>query len=243
MSLSTNLWRQAASPARRTMRLTAGCHCWFGHVSAAAFKGVRDQYRYYSHPTFLQAVAPRVLGTYRYCAVSGWRQSRNVPFFQKTPGTNGSHIASEVCLCCSSRVVDYVINCGGWRFPWLGRSLVGDSKLRQSAKLREIAAALEADGFNGLDAQARALGLSRSTAWTIISGSHKSSGLSARTLNRMLASPLLGKRARATILGYIAEKRAGHYGTSKSGLRKFDQRVKPCPLSPPTLPLNSSAAE
>jgi hypothetical protein len=119
---------------------------------------------------------------------------------------------------------------------------VGDSKLRQSAKLREIAAALKADGFIGLDAQARALGLSRSTAWTIISGSHKSSGLSARTLNRMLASPLLGKRARATILGYIAEKRAGHYGTSKSGLRKFDQRLKPCPPSPPTV-VNSSAAE
>jgi hypothetical protein len=70
------------------------------------------------------------------------------------------------------------------------------AKLRQSAKLREIAAALEADGFIGLDAQATALGLSRSTAWTILNGSHKSSGLSAKTLNRMLAAPLLGERAR-----------------------------------------------
>ena len=98
-------------------------------------------------------------------------------------------------------------------------------KLLQSAKLREIRAALEADGFIGLDAQATALGLSRSTAWTILSGSHKSSGLSARTLNRMLTSPLLGERARRKILEYIVAKRAGHYGSSKSGLRRFDQRL------------------
>jgi hypothetical protein len=106
---------------------------------------------------------------------------------------------------------------------------VSESKLRQSAKLREIAAALEADGFIGLDAQAKALGLSRSTAWTILSGSHKHSGLTATTLNRMLAAPLLGKRARAKILEYIAEKRAGHYGTSKLGLRRFDQHLDTCP--------------
>jgi hypothetical protein len=98
-------------------------------------------------------------------------------------------------------------------------------KLLQSAKLREIRAALEADGFIGLDAQATALGLSRSTAWTILSGLHKTSGLSARTLNRMLAAPLLGERARAKILEYIVAKRAGHYGSSKSGLRRFDQRL------------------
>ena len=95
-------------------------------------------------------------------------------------------------------------------------------KLLQSAKLREITAALEADGFTGLDAQATALGLSRSTAWTILNGSHKSSGLSGRTLTRMLAAPLLGERARAKILEYIAEKRAGHYGISKLSLRKFE---------------------
>src|SRR5262245_40958998 len=112
--------------------------------------------------------------------------------------------------------------------------LVLELKLRQSAKLREITAALEADGLIGLDAQATALGLSRSTAWTILRGSHKSSGLSARTLSRMLAAPLLGKRARAKILEYLAEKRAGHYGTSKLSLRRFDQRLdaRPPKLSP-----------
>jgi hypothetical protein len=102
---------------------------------------------------------------------------------------------------------------------------MSESKLRQSAKLREIAAALEADGFIGLDAQTRALGLSRSTAWTILSGSHKHSGLTART-------PLLGERARAKILEYIAEKRAGHYGTNQLSLCRFDQRLNTGPQSP-----------
>jgi hypothetical protein len=41
----------------------------------------------------------------------------------------------------------------------------------------------------------------------------------------MLAAPLLGERARAKILEYIVAKKAGHYGSSKSGLRKFDQRL------------------
>jgi hypothetical protein len=103
--------------------------------------------------------------------------------------------------------------------------MLKEMKLLQSAKLREIKAALEADGFIGLDAQTTALGLSRATAWTILSGSHKSSGLTARTLNRMLAAPRLGERARATILEYIVEKRAGRYGTSQLRLRKFDQRL------------------
>jgi hypothetical protein len=137
-------------------------------------------------------------------------------------------------VCCRLQLGDrygIVVVDGG--FPWLWRFRVSESKLRQSAKLRELAAALETDGFIGLDAQATALGLSRSTAWTILSGSHKSSGLSARTLNRILASPLLGERARAKILEYIAEKQAGHYGTSKLMLRKFDQRLEACPPSPP----------
>jgi hypothetical protein len=106
-----------------------------------------------------------------------------------------------------------------------GHIFVVKLKLLQSAKLREIRAALEADGFIGLDAQATALGLSRSTAWTILSGSHKSSGLSVMTLNRMLAAPLLGERARSKILEYIVAKRAGSYGSSKLSLRRFYQRL------------------
>jgi hypothetical protein len=102
---------------------------------------------------------------------------------------------------------------------------VSELKVRQSAKIKEISNALVEDGFVGLDAQATALGLSRSTAWTILSGSHKGSGLSAAIVNRMLAAPLLRQPARTKILEYISEKRAGRYGGSKSQLRNFDRRL------------------
>jgi DNA invertase Pin-like site-specific DNA recombinase len=52
-------------------------------------------------------------------------------------------------------------------------------KARQSAKIRELREALVASGFLTLDEQSKALGLSRSTTWTILKGNHKASGLSA----------------------------------------------------------------
>ena len=64
-----------------------------------------------------------------------------------------------------------------------------DVKARQSAKIREIGAALVAMGYRALDEQARALGLGRSTAWTILQANHKNSGLSATVIIRMLAAP------------------------------------------------------
>ena len=60
-------------------------------------------------------------------------------------------------------------------------------KARQAAKMREIGEALVAAGYDNLDDQAAALGLSRSTTWTIIKATHKSSGLSGKTLKRMLS--------------------------------------------------------
>jgi hypothetical protein len=160
------------------------------------------------------------------------RLTGRMPLLESPPVAAAALWGASVCWFSS-----HPTHFQGWEL------LVSELKLRQSAKLREITAALEADGFIGLDAQATALGLSRSTAWTILSGSHKSSGLSARTLNRMLAAPLLGERARAKILEYIAEKRAGHYGTSKLSLRKFDQCLEACSPSPPMFRLNSSDAD
>ena len=52
-------------------------------------------------------------------------------------------------------------------------SICSDMKARQSAKLRELRQALMDAGFVRLDKQARVLELSRSTAWTVMSGSHK----------------------------------------------------------------------
>jgi hypothetical protein len=104
---------------------------------------------------------------------------------------------------------------------------VRESKARQSARIRELAAGLAASGFISLDQQARALGLSRSTAWTILKGNHKASGLSAAIISRMLSSPALPPLARATLLTYIEEKLAGLYGHNKIQLRRFAQCFYP----------------
>lgn len=80
-------------------------------------------------------------------------------------------------------------------------------------------------GFLTLDEQAKALGLSRSTAWTIRKVSHKGSGLSASIINRMLAAPQLPRAARSKILEYVEEKTAGLYGGSRSQRRKFVARL------------------
>ena len=96
---------------------------------------------------------------------------------------------------------------------------------RQSSKIRELAEAVKSAGFLTLDEQAKALGLSRSTAWTIRKASHKASGLSASIINRMLAAPELPPLARTKILEYVEEKAAGLYGGSRSQRRKFAARL------------------
>jgi hypothetical protein len=94
-------------------------------------------------------------------------------------------------------------------------------KARQAAKIREIGEALAIAGIRTLDERAMALGLSRSTTWTILKGSHKGSGLSATLINRMLAAPRLPPLVRAKILEYIEEKTAGLYGDGQTQLRRF----------------------
>jgi hypothetical protein len=94
-------------------------------------------------------------------------------------------------------------------------------KAKQSAKIRELRQALMKLGFVTLDKQARVLKLSRSTAWTVMSGSHKCSGLSAAIIKRMLNSPQLPPSARMVLLEYVEEKSAGTYGHAQYRLRKF----------------------
>ena len=96
-----------------------------------------------------------------------------------------------------------------------------DHKARQAIRIKEIGAALAADGFVTVDEQARALGLSRSSAWAVLKADHKASGLTVPTINRMLSSPELPPRARVAILTYIEEKLAGLYGHNKKQSRRF----------------------
>jgi hypothetical protein len=74
-----------------------------------------------------------------------------------------------------------------------------DHKARQAIRIKELGAALAADGFVTVDEQAKALGLSRSTAWAVLKANHKASGLAAGTINQMLSSPALPPRAIAVI--------------------------------------------
>jgi hypothetical protein len=103
--------------------------------------------------------------------------------------------------------------------------LTARMKARQSSKIKELAQAVEFGGFLTLDEQAKALGLSRSTAWTIRKAGHKASGLSASIINRMLAAPELPPLALTKILEYVEEKAAGLYGGSRSQRRKFAARL------------------
>jgi hypothetical protein len=73
--------------------------------------------------------------------------------------------------------------------------------------MRKLREALVTVGFAALDEQANVLGLYRSTAWTILNGSHKSYGLSATTVNRVLVAPRLPPLTRTIILEYVEEKK------------------------------------
>ena len=88
----------------------------------------------------------------------------------------------------------------------------GSARRQQRLKIEEIGTTLAECGFVTLNKQAYVLGLSRSTAWTVLRGKHKTSGLSATTINRMLATSRLPLRVRLKVLEYIAEKMSGAYG-------------------------------
>ena len=114
------------------------------------------------------------------------------------------------------------------QFAFRSASQGSTSKTRQTSRIRELASALAADGLVTLGEQARALGLSRSTAWAVLKANHKASGLAAGTINQILSSPALPPRARVTILTYVDEKLAGLYGHNKTQLRRFAARFDPC---------------
>jgi hypothetical protein len=110
-----------------------------------------------------------------------------------------------------------------------------EMKARQSAKIRELRQALVTAGFFTLDKQTQALGLSRSTTWAVLNGNHKSSGVSAIIIKRMLASPNLPPAVRLAIEEYIHQKLLGAYGHDRRLLVLF--RAK---LGYPTYPSHSA---
>ena len=97
----------------------------------------------------------------------------------------------------------------------------------QSTKIRQLGEALIATGYLHLDEQARVLGLSRSTTWTILRAKHKTSGLSASVIKRMLRQPQLPALVRKKIFEYVDEKSAGVYGHSSTQVRRFVAALSP----------------
>jgi hypothetical protein len=87
--------------------------------------------------------------------------------------------------------------------------------------MKEIGPALVMSGWVGLNEQANALNIPRSTAWTILNGKHKTSGLSALVINQMLAAPQLPPLVRAKLFEYIEDKISGAYGHSPQQVRRL----------------------
>jgi hypothetical protein len=98
---------------------------------------------------------------------------------------------------------------------------IAEMKARQRDKIEEIRSALVVAGARTVGQQAKLLGLSRSTAWSVLRANYKSSGLSAGIIKRILASPRLPPRARQQILEYIHERLAGVYGHSERRRHQF----------------------
>jgi hypothetical protein len=88
-------------------------------------------------------------------------------------------------------------------------------------KIEELRDALIDAGYTTLDAQAAALGLGRSTTWTIQRPTHKASGLSASVIIQMLAAPKLPPSVRERVFEYVEEKTLGVYGHHARQIRRF----------------------
>src|SRR4051812_46172337 len=96
---------------------------------------------------------------------------------------------------------------------------------RQRLKIKEIREALVTAGLTSVDEQAAALGLARSTAWTILQAQHKKSGLSTGIIIRMLSSSRLPPSVRTKLREYVREKNAGLYGHCEKRLRLFKLKI------------------
>ena len=76
------------------------------------------------------------------------------------------------------------------------RPVIAEMKARQSAKIRELGQVLIDVGLRSLDEQADALGVPRSTAWTILKRVTKAMGSQQRSLNAC-CGPLSSRHAPA----------------------------------------------
>ena len=76
----------------------------------------------------------------------------------------------------------------------------------RTVPLQQIAEALVEAGHKSLDDQARALGIHRSTAWTIVKTKHKLGRLNAKTTQRILENPDTPSAVRSVVQNYLSER-------------------------------------
>jgi hypothetical protein len=96
-----------------------------------------------------------------------------------------------------------------------------EAKTKQAAKIAALRKTLICCGYDTLDKQAQILNLSRSTAWHLLNGHYKASGLSAGMIKRILSSPTLPDRTREVVHKYVQEKLGGTYGHNQVQLKRF----------------------
>jgi hypothetical protein len=100
-----------------------------------------------------------------------------------------------------------------------------DLKSKQADKITAIRESLILGGYVTLRTQAPVLGLSRSTAWHLLNGHYKASGLSVGMIKCILSSPTLPDRTHELIQEYVQEKLRGMYGHSRAPLTRFRKRM------------------
>jgi hypothetical protein len=74
-----------------------------------------------------------------------------------------------------------------------------------SIELERISEALIVSGYISLNQQAKALGLHRNTAWTIINNKHKLGRVSNKTISRILTNRA-PPAVRAVLVDYLAKR-------------------------------------
>jgi hypothetical protein len=77
---------------------------------------------------------------------------------------------------------------------------------RRTVPVQPLVNALLAAGYSSLDEQAKALGIHRATAWTIVKNKHKLGCLNQATVSRILANSDTPQSVRVIIEQYLSEK-------------------------------------
>jgi len=151
----------------------------FATVGVAAFSLIA-----YSPPTPVVLFATGLGGL----SLLGWRRKRRAsPDLSEHPRNVGHSSLST-------------------RLETLGHIKIKSSlSQHRTIPVQAIAEALVAEGYTSLDKQAKALGLGRSTAWTIIKKKHKLGRLNAKTTHSILANPDTPASVRAVIRQYVAQ--------------------------------------